>query len=172
MHPPGWTAWLPNRCGRGSRILIAERVTNWVALLLAAEAAVPAATMAVRPAIAAAADGIVDGLCGGGRLLYVGAGTPGRLAAVDAAECVTTFGLPPGLVVAVMAGGDLTFSRAVEGVEDDGSAGAADLRAQGVVAADVVVGISASGRTPYVLGGLAAASAAGALTIAIVNNPR
>lgn len=142
-----------------------------VALLLAAEAAVPAAMKAVRPALAAAVDAVADRLAAGGRLFYVGAGTPGRLAALDAAECVPTFGLPPGLVVAVMAGGVAAFADAVEGVEDDAAAGAADLRDHAVVAADVLVGISASGRTPYVLGALAVAGEAGALTVAVVNNP-
>lgn len=140
-------------------------------LLLDAEAAVPAALRAARPALTAAVEAVVDRLLAGGRLLYVGAGTPGRLAAVDAAECVPTFGLPPDRVVAVMAGGDAAFANAVEGVEDDAAAGATDLRAHGVVASDVVVGISASGRTPYVLGALGAAGEMGALTVAVVNNP-
>lgn len=141
-----------------------------IGLLLAAEAAVPAAMAAARPALAAAVEAVTLRLAAGGRLLYVGAGTPGRMAALDAAECVPTFGLPPGLVVAVMAGGRAAFADAVEGVEDDDAAGAADLRAHTVGDADVVVGISASGRTPYVLGALAAAAESGALTVAVVNN--
>jgi N-acetylmuramic acid 6-phosphate etherase len=141
-----------------------------IGLLLAAEAAVPAAMTAARPALATAVDAVADRLAAGGRLLYVGAGTPGRLAALDAAECGPTFGLPPGFVVAVMAGGDSAFANAAEGVEDDDVTGARDLCAHGIAAADVVVGISASGRTPYVLGALAAAGKAGALTVAVVNN--
>ncbi len=142
-----------------------------IGLLLAAEAAVTSAMAAARPALAAAVEAVIDRLAEGGRLFYVGAGTPGRLAALDAAECVPTFGLPPGLVVAVMAGGVAAFADAVEGVEDDAAAGAADLRDHAVVAADVLVGISASGRTPYVLGALALAAESGALTVAVVNNP-
>lgn len=142
-----------------------------VGLLLAAEAEVPAALAAARPALTVAVEATVDRLAGGGRLLYVGAGTPGRLAAQDAAECAPTFGVPRGLVVAVIAGGETALQRASEGAEDDDAAGAADLRARVVGATDVVVGISASGRTPYVLGAVKAAHEAGAATVAVVNNP-
>ncbi len=141
-----------------------------VGLLLAAESEVPAALAAAQPAITAAVETVVARMAAGGRLLYVGAGTPGRLAALDAAECVPTFGVPPNLIVAVMAGGDTALHRAAEGSEDDDGAGAADLRAQAVGATDVVVGISASGRTPYVLGALEAAGDVRAATVAVVNN--
>ena len=104
----------------------------------------------------------------GGRLLYVGAGTSGRLALVDAAECVPTFGVPPTTVVAIVAGGAHAHAIAQESAEDDEEAGAADLIAVGVGPNDAVVGISAGGRTPYVLAALAAARAAGALTVALV----
>jgi len=142
-----------------------------VRLLLAAEEAVAMALAATRPAIAAAVDTAVDRLANGGRMFYVGAGTPGRLAALDAAECPPTFGVPPTMVVAVIAGGDRALHRAAEGDEDDDEAGADDLRAHGVGPSDVVVGISASGRTPYVLGALQAAREVGAATVAVVNNP-
>lgn len=141
-----------------------------VGVLLAAEAAVPAALAAAAPALAAAVGLAEKGLHAGGRLIYVGAGTPGRLAALDAAECPPTFGVPAGLVRAVLAGGDGAAGRAVEGAEDDADAGAADLAAQRPGPDDVVVGISASGRTPYVLAALEAARAAGAATVAVVNN--
>ncbi|OLT19371.1 hypothetical protein BJF78_36170 [Pseudonocardia sp. CNS-139] len=139
--------------------------------LLAAEAAVPAVLAAARDALAAAVAAAERALRGGGRLIYVGAGTPGRLAALDAAECVPTFGVPPDLVQAVLAGGEEAAAMAVEGAEDSTVAGAADLAARGVTAADLVVGITASGRTPYVLAALEAARDAGATTVAVVNNP-
>ncbi len=141
-----------------------------VELMLAAESAVPAALAAAAPQLAAAVDLAVDRLADGGRLLYVGAGTPGRLAALDAAECPPTFGVPAELVVAVIAGGRDAATLATEGAEDDHEAGLEDLAAHRPTADDVVVGISASGRTPYVLGALAAAAKSGAATVAIVNN--
>ena len=140
-------------------------------VLLAAESAVPAALAAASAGLAAAVERAAEALTAGGRLIYVGAGTPGRLAALDAAECPPTYGLPPDRVVAIVAGGDLAESTAVEGAEDDAAAGADDLAALGVGPKDVVVGISASGRTPYVLAALESARAAGAKTVAIVNNP-
>jgi N-acetylmuramic acid 6-phosphate etherase len=141
-----------------------------VDLLLEAEAAVPAALQAVSGRLAAAVDLVVDGMTRGGRLVYVGAGTPGRLAALDAAECPPTFGVAPDLVVAVLAGGREAAAVAVEGAEDDADAGAADVRALGLRPQDVVVGITASGRTPYVLGALDAARSAGCATVAVANN--
>jgi N-acetylmuramic acid 6-phosphate etherase len=110
-------------------------------------------------------------LASGGRLRYVGAGTSGRIALQDAAECAPTFGTDPGLVLAIVAGGPQAARLAVEGAEDDDAAGARDLEAHGLTGADAVVGISASGRTPYVLGALRAARAAGALTVAVANAP-
>lgn len=141
-----------------------------VDLLLAAEAAVPAVLAAAAAQLEAAVTVTERALTNGGRLIYVGAGTPGRLAALDAAECLPTFGVPAETVQAVLAGGDKAADMAVEGAEDDAEAGAADVLARAPGPLDVVVGISASGRTPYVLAALDAASAAGAATIAIVNN--
>jgi N-acetylmuramic acid 6-phosphate etherase len=138
--------------------------------LLAAEAEVPAVLQAARDAIAAAASRVERALGGGGRLIYIGAGTPGRLAALDAAECPPTFGIEPDRVVAILAGGDGAASRSVEGAEDDPATAATRLAAINAGAGDVVVGISASGRTPFVLSALAAARTAGAETVAIVNN--
>jgi N-acetylmuramic acid 6-phosphate etherase len=122
------------------------------------------------PAIAAAVDAIAARLRAGGRLIHVGAGTSGRLGVLDAAECPPTFSSPPGQVVGVIAGGSAALQTAVEGAEDDAAAGAAALRALGVAAADAVVGLSASGCTPYVLGALRHARQAGAATVAVVCN--
>jgi N-acetylmuramic acid 6-phosphate etherase len=106
----------------------------------------------------------------GGRLFTLGAGTPGRLAVLDAAELGPTFSAPPELVVALLAGGMAAMVVAVEGAEDDAEAAGRSLAEHGLSAGDAVVGITASGRTPYVVGGLRAARAVGALTVAIVNN--
>lgn len=146
-------------------------VRELVELLLGAEAAVPSALAEAAPALARAVEVTVERLHAGGRLVYVGAGTPGRLAALDAAEVGPTFSVPPGTVVSVIAGGSTACTNALEGAEDDDEAGAADLVSCAVGRADVVVGVSASGRTPYVLGALSAARDAGATTIAVVNNP-
>jgi N-acetylmuramic acid 6-phosphate etherase len=142
-----------------------------VELLIGAEAAVPSVLAEAAPALARSVEVTVERLRAGGRLVYVGAGTPGRLAALDAAEVGPTFSVPPGTVVSVIAGGSGARTTALEGAEDDDRAGAADLVSCGVGRADVVVGVSASGRTPYVLGALLAAREAGATTIAVVNNP-
>jgi len=154
----------------GLRDLDTRRSGEIVELMLAAEAAVPAALAAAAPQLAAAVDLAVDRMADGGRLIYVGAGTPGRLAALDAAECGPTFGVAADLVIAVLAGGQQAATEPAEGAEDDAAAGRADLAARRITPDDVVVGISASGRTPYVLGALAEAAAANAATVAIVNN--
>ncbi len=142
-----------------------------VDVLLAAEATVPAAVGAARVQIAAAVALAEKALLAGGRLIYVGAGTPGRLAAQDAAEIPPTFGTDPDRVVAVLAGGGVARATAVEGAEDRADAGRADLLALAPGPDDLVVGIAASGRTPYVLAALRAAGEAGAPTVAVVNNP-
>jgi N-acetylmuramic acid 6-phosphate etherase len=118
-----------------------------------------------------AADVLVCVLAGGGRWFNVGAGTSGRMGALDAAEIPPTFGLPAGRVQALVAGGARALSRAVEGAEDDPDAAAFELRARGLRGGDAVVAISASGTTPYVLGSLEAAHAVGARTIAITCDP-
>lgn len=123
------------------------------------------------PHIARAVDAITDRLRQGGRLFYVGTGTSGRLGVLDASECPPTFGVSPELVQAIIAGGYEACWRAVEAAEDDPQAGAADLEARGVTARDAVVGISASGRTPYTLGALEKARSLGALTIGVACNP-
>ncbi len=121
--------------------------------------------------LARAADVLACVLAGGGRWFNVGAGTSGRMGALDAAEIPPTFGLPAGRVQALVAGGARALSRAVEGAEDDPNAAALELRERGLRAGDAVVAISASGTTPYVLGSLEAAHAAGARTIAITCDP-
>lgn len=120
--------------------------------------------------ISAAIDGITDRFRRGGRLIYIGAGTAGRIGILDASECPPTFGTDPSMVVGLIAGGDIAIRAAVEDAEDDADAGAGDLRAVGLTADDTVVGISASGRTPYVVGGLAFARDTGAFTVAIASN--
>jgi N-acetylmuramic acid 6-phosphate etherase len=150
----------------GLEDLDARPIGELVALLVAAEGDAHAAVAAAVPRIAEAAERIAARLEHGGRLIYAGAGTPGRLGVLDAAECGPTFGTD--LVSAVIAGGPEAIVSAVEGAEDAfDPAALADL-----TAADALVGISASGRTPFVLGALERARAAGALTVAVVNAPR
>jgi N-acetylmuramic acid 6-phosphate etherase len=133
-----------------------------VELMSSTDEAVSRAVRNSRAAIAEAIDGIVARLADGGRLVYVGAGTSGGLAALDAEECETTFSTAPGQVVAVTADGTAA--------EDDRETGAAEIREVEVSGADAVVGISASGRTPYVLGALETANEAGAFTVALVSS--
>jgi N-acetylmuramic acid 6-phosphate etherase len=124
------------------------------------------------PAITRAVDCIVRTLAAGGRLIYVGAGTSGRLAMLDAAECPPTFGVPAGLVSAVIAGGRRALTTSVEGAEDSAAQGRRDLARRRLQRRDVVVGLSASGDTPYVLGALRFARRMGAATIAVTSNRR
>lgn len=124
------------------------------------------------PKIARAVDAIVRALRVGGRLFYVGAGTSGRLAVLDAAECPPTFGTPPKLVRALIAGGERAVLNAVEGAEDSAASGARDLAKSGLTRRDVVVGIAASGTTPYVLGAMRFARRKGAMTISLTSNRR
>jgi N-acetylmuramic acid 6-phosphate etherase len=120
--------------------------------------------------ITRAVDAIVESLRSGGRLFYVGAGTSGRLAVIDAAECPPTFGTPPSMVQAIIAGGSPALRGAVEGAEDSAANGARDLAAARVRRRDVVVGLTASGTTPYVLGALKLARKRGAATIGVTSN--
>lgn len=124
------------------------------------------------PKIARAVDAIVKSLRAGGRLFYVGAGTSGRLAVLDAAECPPTFGTSPKMVQALIAGGQRAVLHAVEGAEDSADNGARDLANSGLKRGDVVVGIAASGTTPYVLGAMRYARTKGAATIAVASNRR
>lgn len=124
------------------------------------------------PAIARAVDAIANAFQRAGTLFYVGAGTSGRLAVLDAAECPPTFGTPPKMVRAIIAGGARALQHAVEGAEDSVANGARDLRRAGVSRRDVVVGLSASGTTPYVLGAIDLARRLGAVTVGVTSNPR
>lgn len=134
------------------------------------DARVPLAIAKKLPQIAQAAHWAAEAFEQGGRLFYMGAGTSGRLGVLDAAECPPTFGVAPGMVVGLIAGGEQAFLKAVEGAEDDRALGQSDLEAYGLNAKDVVIGIAASGRTPYVLGGLAYAKSVGCRTAAIACN--
>ena len=134
------------------------------------DARVPLAIAKKLPQIAQAAHWAAEAFEQGGRLFNMGAGTSGRLGVLDAAECPPTFGVAPGMVVGLIAGGEQAFLKAVEGAEDDRALGQSDLEAYGLNAKDVVIGIAASGRTPYVLGGLAYARSVGCRTAAIACN--
>lgn len=123
------------------------------------------------PAIARAVDAVVAVLDAGGRLFYIGAGTSGRLGVLDASECPPTFSVPAELVQGIIAGGEAALSRATEASEDDPAAGRRDLLARGFRAGDVLVGIAASGRTPYVLGAVDEARRLGAVTVGISCTP-
>ena len=132
--------------------------------------AVPLAVQKALPQIEQLVEAIVARLGAGGRLFYIGAGTSGRLGVVDASECPPTFGVSAGLVVGIIAGGDGAIRQAVEGAEDDAIQAWVDLQQFNVNEKDVLVGIAASGRTPYVIGGLQAARAAGLATGCVVCN--
>ena len=133
-----------------------------VDLVSAEDALVPAAVAAAREPIARAIELAETALRSGGRLFYVGAGTSGRLGVLDASECPPTFGTDPGMVQGIIAGGSEALVRSIEGAEDDRSAGAAALDARNVGSRDFVVGIAASGTTPYVHGAMERARALGA----------
>ena len=163
--PHGLDALATEAVRPGLDNLAARPIGAVAALLVAVEGEAHGAVTAAVPRIVAAAEAITARLERGGRLIYAGAGTPGRLGVLDAAECGPTFGTE--LVRGVIAGGPAALTEAIEGAEDSFDPGdLADL-----TAADALVGITASGRTPYVLGALEHARAAGALTVAIVNNP-
>ena len=132
---------------------------------------VPLAVERVLPDITAAIDVIHAQVSGGGRLIYLGAGTSGRLGILDASECPPTYGVKPGLVVGLIAGGEYAIQHAVEGAEDSREGGVNDLKNINLTAQDVVVGIAASGRTPYVIAGLEYARQLGCRTVGISCNP-
>jgi N-acetylmuramic acid 6-phosphate etherase len=121
----------------------------------------------VLPAVAQTIDQVVERLKAGGRLFYVGTGTSGRLGVLDASECPPTYGVSPERVQGVIAGGEVALRNSIEGAEDDEAAGGADLRARGVGAGDAVIGITASGRTPYTVGAVRWARSIGCFTAAL-----
>jgi len=145
-------------------------VSDLVALMAAESTRASDAVVGAGPQIAAAVTGVAQRLSEGGRLIYLGAGTAGRLGVLDAAEAGPTFDVPSGVVIAVLAGGADAIVRPVEGAEDDVGAGAAELLSLGCSSRDAVIGISASGRTPFVTGAIRYARSLGALTVGIVCN--
>ncbi len=158
---------------RNPRTLLLDRMDTLEILSVINEedASVAFAVRAAIPQIAAAVDLIVARLQRGGRVIYVGAGTSGRIGLLDALEWTPTFGTPPELVEAVLAGGARAMVEAASTLEDDASLGARDIAARHLSAADAVIGLAASGRTPYVLGALQAARKSGAGTVGLSCNP-
>jgi N-acetylmuramic acid 6-phosphate etherase len=145
-------------------------VADLLAIMNDEDGAAVRAVRAALPAIASAVELIAASLRQGGRLVYLGAGTSGRIGLLDAVECPPTFGTDPGQVVTLLAGGPGAFATAVEGAEDDPRGAVADLDALGIGARDTVVGLAASGRTPYVVGGLRHARSLGASTVSVACN--
>ena len=146
-------------------------VSELLSAMNESDAEVPKAVALQLPTIEKAIDGVVDRMMQGGRLIYIGAGTSGRLGVLDAAECGPTFSVSEDQVLALIAGGDSALRLPAEGAEDNPENGVTDLKSQKITARDSVVGIAASGRTPYVLGALAYAKEIGALTIGLTCNP-
>ncbi len=144
---------------------------NMLEIINAEDAKVARAVHNTLPQIAQAVDIISTRMRDGGRLIYIGAGTSGRLGVLDAVECVPTFSAPPDLVIGLLAGGNTALTQAVEGAEDDPEAGKNDLLNLNLSEKDSVVGIAASGRTPYVIGAIDGANAIGAFTAAVTCNP-
>jgi N-acetylmuramic acid 6-phosphate etherase len=142
-----------------------------LALMNAVDAEVPGAVAREIPRIATAVEAIAAALESGGRLIYIGAGTSGRLGVLDASECPPTFNVPKDLVRGIIAGGEAALTESSEASEDDPAAGVRDLLDAGFAAGDVLVGIAASGRTPYVLGAVAKARELGAITCGISCTP-
>ncbi|POP42468.1 N-acetylmuramic acid 6-phosphate etherase [Superficieibacter electus] len=158
---------------RNARTMALDGVSTreMVELLNQEDARVAPAVAAVLDDVAKAVDAAAAALQAGGRIIYMGAGTSGRLGVLDASECPPTFGVPHGLVVGLIAGGPGALLKAVEGAEDSLQLGEDDLKALHLTPADLVVGIAASGRTPYVIGGLRFANASGCTTVAVSCNP-
>jgi N-acetylmuramic acid 6-phosphate etherase len=152
----------------GSKDIDVLSTIEMVRVMNNADGEIHLAVRDVLPQIAKAIDEISKRMRQGGRLIYMGAGTSGRLGVLDASECPPTFNIEPGRVVGLIAGGDRALRQSVEQVEDDQNAGEMDLSALNLGALDSVVGLAASGRTPYVVGGLTYAQKLGALTVCIV----
>lgn len=158
----------PHPAGRGLERLPTRRL---LARLHAGDAEAVRAVGRSLPSLSALADDAAAALAAGGRLVYAGAGTSGRLGALDAAECPPTFGVDPSRVLALVAGGPRALQRAVEGAEDDRPAGTAAVRRARLDARDLLVGVSASGQTPFVLAALAEGRRRGARTALVTSNP-
>jgi N-acetylmuramic acid 6-phosphate etherase len=162
--------WSSERANVLSRELDLLPTATLVGLMHILDRTAVTAIEPVLPMMARVVDEIAARMKGNGRLIYVGAGTSGRLGVLDAAECPPTFHTRPEQVVGVIAGGETAVTRSIEGAEDDAAAGAAALRDLNVQAGDCVVGLAASGRTPFVVGALQEAKMIGALTVAVVCN--
>jgi N-acetylmuramic acid 6-phosphate etherase len=145
-------------------------VGRLAAIMNEADATVPGAVARALPSIVPAIEAVVERMKSGGRLIYVGAGTPGRIGVLDASECPPTFGTPPEQVFAIIAGGPRAIVSPCEGAEDDEAAGARAMDTAGVTAKDAVIGIASSGRTPYVVAALRRAGEIGALTVGLSCN--
>ena len=145
-------------------------VADLAATMNDADRTVPDAVRAALPQVVAAISAVAERMARGGRLIYVGAGTPGRIAVLDASECPPTFSTPPGLVTAIIAGGPSAIVTPSEGAEDDAGAGAAAIDDAGVGPLDSVVGIASSGRTPYVVAAVSRARELGAFTVGLTSN--
>src|SRR5438105_1156612 len=167
--PMGFDDLITEARSAETRDLDLRSTEELVELMNRQDAGVPAAVASSAADIAAVIDAVVDRLQAGGRLVYVGAGSSGRLAAVDASECESTFSAAPGQVVTLLAGVDAPSPLEQEAAEDDAETGRRDVHALGISATDAVIGVSASGRTPYVLGAIEAAAATGAATACIVS---
>ena len=154
-----------------SRGIDSKSTEEILAIMKAEDHAVAPAVAIEIPRIALAVDAIVSAFQRGGRLFYIGAGTSGRLGVLDASECPPTFGVPAEMVQGIIAGGEAALARATEAAEDDPSLGERDLLSRGFGAGDVLCGIAASGRTPYVLGAMAAARRLGAVTVGLSCTP-
>lgn len=157
---------------RNQRTMLLDQmsITELLTVMNEEDAKIADAVKEQIPSIAKAVTAITESLRRGGRLIYMGAGTSGRIGLLDAVECPPTFGTSPEMVVGLIAGGSNAFIKAVEGAEDREELGSADLQSLNLTADDAVVGIAASGRTPYVIGGLEYARSVGAVTISISCN--
>ncbi|HTS46443.1 MAG TPA: N-acetylmuramic acid 6-phosphate etherase [Bryobacteraceae bacterium] len=162
---------LTEQVNPASRDIDVESTAGMLRIINQEDQKVAAAVEGEIPRIAEAVDRVTAAIRGGGRLFYIGAGTSGRLGVLDAAECPPTFQVGPEMVQAIIAGGEAALARATEANEDDPQAGRRDLQARGFEASDALVGIASSGRTPYVLGAVAAARELGAVTIGISCTP-
>lgn len=167
---PAFDAMLTERTDPRFKHIDRMSTAELAAAMNTADAEVPAAVSAALPEIGAAVDDVAARMASGGRLLYVGAGTSGRLAMLDAAECPPTFNTEPGQIDAVLAGGLEAFYNAKEGTEDDTVAGAAAIGEREIGQKDVVVGVAASGRTPFVVAAVEEARKRGALTVGLSCN--
>jgi N-acetylmuramic acid 6-phosphate etherase len=169
--PPALEGLVTETSAPGAKQLDGRSTRELVELMNDADASVPTVVAAAADDIAAVVDAVVERMARGGRLVYAGAGTSGRLAELDAAECESTFSTAPGQVVALVAGEEAVTAAERDAAEDDEAAGSAHIRSLEVGADDAVVVVSASGRTPYALGAARAARAAGAWTAAVVSVP-